>query len=420
MGVDSWGVDYGLLDGRGRLIENPVHHRDRRTDGAMEALFAEVPAREVYERTGIQHMPINTLVQLYAAVRADQASLEIAETLLLIPDLFHFWLSGVAMSEYTNATTTQCLDPRAQAWATELLERLRLPASLLPELVRPATSLGSLRPEVAGRTRLRRAVVVAPATHDTASAVTAVPFRQRGSVYISAGTWSLVGMELDSPLISDEAFAANLTNEGGIDGTVRLLKNVNGLWLVHECRRAWADDGEALSYEGSSGLPKRLHRSSRCWIRTSRFSCSRIDARTDSPGVCASRAARAGGAWSDHQMRHRQPALKYRYDRAADVTGSVPAELTSSAEVLATHCSVRLPPTPRASRSRGAGGGNGRRNLLGQAIALGELGSLEEARAVVRASFAPRIFEPSGLTEWVAAHERFRGSSAARKPRSAR
>ncbi|MGH3119078.1 MAG: rhamnulokinase, partial [Gaiellales bacterium] len=193
VGVDSWGVDYGLLDGQGRLIENPVHHRDRRTDGAMEALFAEVPAREVYERTGIQHMPINTLVQLYAAVRANEASLEIADALLLIPDLFHFWLSGVATSEYTNATTTQCLDPRAQAWATELLERLRMPATLLPELVRPATQLGSLLPEVAGRTRLRRAVVVAPATHDTASAVTAIPFRRPGSVYISAGTWSLVG-----------------------------------------------------------------------------------------------------------------------------------------------------------------------------------------------------------------------------------
>jgi rhamnulokinase len=156
VGVDSWGVDYSLLDGDGRLIENPVHHRDRRTDGVMETLFAEVPAREIYERTGIQLMPINTLVQLYAAVAAGEQSLEIAEMLLLIPDLFHYWLSGVATSEYTNATTTQCLDPRVQAWATELLERLRLPAKVLPELVRPATPLGPLLPEVAERTRLRR------------------------------------------------------------------------------------------------------------------------------------------------------------------------------------------------------------------------------------------------------------------------
>ena len=161
VGVDSWGVDYALLDADERLIENPVHHRDRRTDGAMEALFAEIPAREIYERTGIQLMPINTLVQLYAAAAAKEPALEIAETLLLIPDLFHLWLSGVATSEYTNATTTQFLDPRAQTWATELLERLGLPAKVLPELVRPATPLGALLPEVAERTRLRRAVVVA-------------------------------------------------------------------------------------------------------------------------------------------------------------------------------------------------------------------------------------------------------------------
>jgi rhamnulokinase len=180
VGIDTWGVDFGLLDRDGRLVQNPVHHRDRRTDGAMDALFAEVPAREVYERTGIQLMPINTLVQLYAAVTADERSLEIAETLLLMPDLLHYWLSGVAACEYTNATTTQCLDPRAQAWDVDLLERLGIPSGVFPEVVRPATVLGALLDGVADRTRLRRVVVVAPATQDTASAVAAVPFRDRG------------------------------------------------------------------------------------------------------------------------------------------------------------------------------------------------------------------------------------------------
>ena len=202
-----------------------------------------------------------------------------------------------------------------------------MPASLLPELVRPATSLGSLRPEVAGRTRLRRAVVVAPATHDTASAVTAVPFRQRGSVYISAGTWSLVH-GARSPLISDEAFAANLTNEGGIDGTVRLLKNVNGLWLVHECRRAWADDGEALSRR-LVGLAERLHRSSRCWIRTSRFSCSRDRC----PNGFARRVRRSRSP-SRRGLERSSDASSTAWrsstgtiELLADVTGVVPAEL---------------------------------------------------------------------------------------------
>ena len=274
----------------------------------MEALFAEVPAREIYERTGIQLMPINTLVQLYAAVAAGDRSLEIAETLLLIPDLFHFWLSGVAISEYTNATTTQFLDPRAQAWATELLERLGLPAKVLPELVRPATPLGPLLPEVAERTRLRRAVVVVPATHDTASAVAAVPFRQRGSVYISAGTWSLVGVELDSPLISDEAFAANLTNEGGIDNTVRLLKNVNGMWLVHECQRAWADEGNALDFDEL--VRARARRS--CAHLADRPGrpepdAAGVDAGAHSAGVSRSRAARARRPGSGRQVHRREP-----------------------------------------------------------------------------------------------------------------
>ena len=413
VGVDSWGVDYGLIDGQGRLLENPVHHRDRRTDGAMEALFAEVPAREIYERTGIQHMPINTLVQLYAAVRADEASLEIAEALLLIPDLFHFWLSGVATSEYTNATTTQCLDARAQTWATELLERLRLPATLLPGLVRPATPLGLLLPEVAGRTRLRRAVVVAPATHDTASAVTAVPFRQRGSVYISAGTWSLVGMELDSPLITDKSFTANLTNEGGIGGTVRLLKNVNGMWLVHECQRAWAEEGDALSFEALVRLAE-----------ASPPLVSLMDPDEPllmQPGSMPERIRQACA-----QAAQPEPvgpgatvrcvidslALKYRYtiELLGQVTGAVPGELhivgggaRNALLCQATADATGLPVLAGPDEATVVG------NLLGQAIALGELSSLEEARVVVRASFAPRVFEPSRQTEWEAAYDRFRG-----------
>jgi len=412
VGIDSWGVDYGLLDRDGRLIENPVHHRDRRTDGVMEALFAEVPAREIYERTGIQLMPINTLVQLYAAVMAGAQSLQIAETLLLIPDLFHFWLSGVATSEYTNATTTQCLDPRAQAWATELFERLGLPAGVLPELVRPATPLGPLLPEVAERTRLRRAVVVVPATHDTASAVAAVPFRQRESVYISAGTWSLVGMELDSPLITDAAFAANLTNEGGIDGTVRLLKNVNGMWLVHECQRAWASGGNAFDFEELVGL-----------AQAAPAHASFIDPDDSSlmhPGSMPERirqACRDAG-----QSEPTTPgaivrciveslALKYRYtiELLSRVTGVAPLEIhvvgggaRNSLLCQSTADATGLPVLAGPEEATVVG------NLLGQAIALGELSSLEEARAVVRASFEPRIFEPTREAEWEDGYARVR------------
>ena len=412
VGVDSWGVDYALLDGDGRLIENPVHHRDRRTDGAMEALFARVPAREIYERTGIQLMPINTLVQLYAAVAAGDRSLEIAETLLLIPDLFHFWLSGVATSEYTNATTTQFLDPRAQAWATELLERLGLPARVLPELVRPATPLGSLLPEVAERTRLRRAVVVAPATHDTASAVAAVPFRHPGSVYISAGTWSLVGLEVDAPLISDEAFAANLTNEGGIDNTVRLLKNVNGMWLVHECQRAWAAEGTTFEFDELV----RLARSAPAHVSL----VDPDDATLLQPGSMPERIRQVCvGVGQPEPAGHGAVvrcivdslALKYRYtiELLTRVAGVVPAEVHvvgggARNELLCQSVAdaTGLPVLAGPAEATVVG------NLLGQAIALGELSSLEEARAIVRGSFEPRVFEPTQQEEWGVANERFR------------
>ena len=412
VGVDSWGVDYALLDADERLIENPVHHRDRRTDGAMEALFADIPAREIYERTGIQLMPINTLVQLYAAVAAKEPALEIAETLLLIPDLFHLWLSGVATCEYTNATTTQFLDPRAQTWATELLERLGLPASVLPELVRPATPLGALLPEVAERTRLRRAVVVAPATHDTASAVAAVPFRRPGSAYISAGTWSLVGVELDSPLISDEAFAANLTNEGGIDDTVRLLKNVNGMWLVHECQRAWAAEGNPLDFDELV----RLAQDAPAHVTL----IDPDDASLMQPGSMPERIRQV--SLSGKQPEPNVPgavvrcivdslALKYRYtvDLLARVTGTAPSEIHvvgggARNELLcqSTADATGLPVLAGPEEATVVG------NLLGQAIALGELSSLDDARAVVRTSFEPRVFEPTRRAEWDAAYERFR------------
>src|SRR5581483_9307761 len=246
--VDSWGVDFGLLDARGRLVQNPVHYRDARRGQAMEGVLARVPARELYERTGIQLMPLNTVFELAAMAAEPDPALDVAETLLMIPDLLQYWLCGVRVAELTNATTTQCFDPRAGGWATDLLERLDVPRRLLPQLVQPGTRLTRLSAPVADETRLGDAEVVAVASHDTGSAVAAVPFRRPDSVFVSAGTWSLVGLELQAPLIDDASFAANLTNEGGVAGTFRLLRNVTGLWVLHECRRVWALEGRRLSF----------------------------------------------------------------------------------------------------------------------------------------------------------------------------
>ena len=254
--VDSWGVDFGLIDSSGRLVQNPVHYRDARRARAMDGVLARVPARELYDRTGIQLMPINTVFELGAMAGESDPALDAAGTMLLIPDLLHYWLCGASTTEFTNATTTQCFDPHSGDWATDLLERLDVPTGLLPDVVQPGTRLAPLSRGVAEETGLHDAEVVAVATHDTGSAVAAVPFRHPDSVYISVGTWSLVGLEVQAPVITDAAFAANLTNEGGVGGTFRLLRNVTGLWLIHECRRVWAQEGREHSFDQLVALAK--------------------------------------------------------------------------------------------------------------------------------------------------------------------
>ena len=251
IGVDSWGVDFGLLDEAGALIEPPVHYRDGRTAGEMDRVFRRVPKGEIFRTTGIQFMPINTLFQLSAAVRLGDAALARAHTMLLTPDLFHYWLSGERVAEYTIASTGQMLDAAARGWATGLLDQLGLPTRILPPLVPPGTVLAPLQGALMDRLGWHIPVpVVAPGAHDTASAVAAVPDLDDRSAYLSSGTWSLLGVETREPVINDLSFVMNFTNEGGVGGTIRLLKNVMGLWLVQECVRAWERDGKTRPLKG--------------------------------------------------------------------------------------------------------------------------------------------------------------------------
>lgn len=248
LAVDAWGVDFGLLDRNGALISNPYHHRDARNRGMVEKLTARVPASEVYRLTGIQFMQINTLCQLLAL--EGSPLLDAADSLLTIPDLICYWLTGETACEFTAATTTQLYDQRAGGWAPKLVEEAGLSEGMMPAVMEPGSQLGRLRPEHGQGTLQKNGVpVVAAAAHDTASAVVAVPARGESFAYISSGTWSLVGVELASPVICEEALEENFTNEGGFGGTVRFLKNVMGLWLVQECRRAWAWEGRYYSYE---------------------------------------------------------------------------------------------------------------------------------------------------------------------------
>jgi rhamnulokinase len=233
IGVDGWGVDYGLLGADAQLVEDPVCYRDKRTRGVPEEVFSRVPREEVFARTGIQFLEFNTLYQLKA--QTDAGLPPAARRLLLIPDLVHFFLSGRAVTEYTNATTTQMLDAKTGTWDLPLLERLALPAHLLTEIVPAGTDLGPLSAQAAAETGLPGVRVVAPATHDTGSAVVGAPL-EKGWAYISSGTWSLAGVERTSPLLGADVARHNFSNEGGAFGTIRFLKNVMGLWILESCR----------------------------------------------------------------------------------------------------------------------------------------------------------------------------------------
>ena len=409
--VDAWAVDFGLLDAAGQLIENPVHYRDVRRAAAVQDVFAQVPARELYERTGIQLLPINTVFELAGMAARHDPALAAADALLLIPDLFHHWLCGSRTSEFTNATTTQCFDAATSTWATDLLERLEIPTRIFPDVVAPGTPLGVLTAEAQAATGLESATVVAVGTHDTGSAVAAVPFNRKGSIFLSVGTWSLVGVELDEPLISDATFAANLTNEGGVAGTFRLLRNVTGLWLLHECRRSWADRGQEHTFDELVGLARTAPR-----LR------SFVDPNAEvfgEPGDMPSRIRQfcrqtnqpePTGIGETARCILESLALAHAetVDMLRGVTGSDPAELHvvgggARNELLCawTAEATGLPLLAGPEEATLVG------NLLVQAMALGEIGSLDEARDVVRASFVPTTYEPEQGAEWQEARERF-------------
>ncbi|HEX2905464.1 MAG TPA: rhamnulokinase family protein, partial [Phototrophicaceae bacterium] len=245
IGVDTWGVDFGLLDRDGHLLANPVHYRDARTNDMMEWVFERVPRREVFERTGIQFMQLNTLYQIASLVKNQSPVLENAALFLTIPDLLNYWLSGARVSEFTIATTTQFYNPRAQGWDTELLERIGVPTRILPEIVPSGTRLGDYN----------GIPVIATAGHDTGSAVAAVPTITQNYAYLSSGTWSLLGLELDNPVINEAAYTANMTNEGGVEGKFRFLRNITGMWLVQQSRQTWQEQtGKTFEYAELAAL----------------------------------------------------------------------------------------------------------------------------------------------------------------------
>ncbi len=418
VGVDTWGVDFGLLDVRGRLLANPVHYRDGRTEGMPDLAFAVVPRDEIYAATGIQFMPINTLYQLWSMVRAGDPLLGQADRLLMMADLFHHFLAGSAVAEYTNASTSQCLDPVTREWARPLLERFGIPTGILPPVVAPGTVLGPVRADIADETGLRDARVVAPGSHDTASAVVGAPLAGPTTAFLSSGTWSLIGLEMPAPVISAASLAANLTNEGGVGGTVRLLRNVVGLWLVQESRRALWPAGDAPSYEELAVLAEAAPAFT-AFIDPD-------DERFLRPGNLPARVrafcAETGQPAPDDNgtlIRVVLESLALRYAVAVDelarasghpieaihvVGGGSNNRLLCRLTAGATGLPVRAGPVEATASG----------NLCVQAIAAGELASIAEARELIARSFPVTAYEPAG--DWAEARARFNGLTARGRP----
>jgi rhamnulokinase len=412
LGVDTWGVDFALLGRDGTLLGNPRHYRDPHTEGVMDEAFRRVPRAEIFRQTGIQFMRFNTLFQLLALQRDRSPLLDVAETLLFMPDLFHYFFTGIKVNEFTDASTSQMLDPTTRGWAYGLVRSFGLPEKVLGTLVQPGTILGPLRPSVAAETGLNAAPVIAPASHDTASAIAAVPASGDSWAYISSGTWSLMGVELPAPLVNEAALEANFTNEGGVGGTTRFLKNIMGLWLVQECRRAWERAGTKYSYDDLTRLAQEappfaflVDPDDTSFILPANMPAALADycrrrgkPAPERPGDCV-RCALESLALAYRWVLEKLEALTGRRRDVIHVVGGG-SQNALLCQFTADACNRPVLAGPVEATAIG--------NVLVQALGVGALGSLAEARAVVRQSFEVHTYKPQNPAAWEAPYEQFR------------
>jgi sugar (pentulose or hexulose) kinase len=405
IGVDSWGVDFGLLDADGKLIENPYHYRDSRTNGITEKAFELMSKREIYESTGLQFLPFNSVYQLLAMRLNNSAALAKAANLIFIADLFSYYLCGEIFGEYSLASTSQFMDMKTGQWSKDVLEKLSLPIDIMPRIVEPGTVVGPLAAGIAEEPGCGPIPVIAIGSHDTASAVVAVPAAGDANwAYLSSGTWSLMGVEVPQAIVNDKTFEYEFTNEGGVENTLRLLKNIMGLWLMQECRRQWQREGTDLSYDELEALAKKAEPFAR-----------NIDVDYNgflAPGGMPKRindylTGTGQKAIDDKGQMIRtileNLALKYRSimgaveDVAGDtievlhiVGGGIQNELLC--QFTANALAKKVVTGPIEATAIG--------NILMQARATGQIGTLAEAREIVRNSFELREYEPQETTLW--------------------
>ncbi len=419
VGVDTWGVDIALLDRNGMIVGLPYAYRDPRTDTAMEEVFKIVPQKELYRMTGIQFMQFNTLFQLYAYKRDHSPLMEIATDILFIPDALCYLFSGIKKNEFSIASTSQFLRPGKLEYEQKLFDALGLNSSLMQELVLPGTILGDLKPEVQKETGSKAIPVVAVAAHDTASAIASVPATGRNWAYISSGTWSLMGIESDHPHISEEIQKLNFTNEGGVEGTTRFLKNIMGLWLLQECRRIWSVDHNYT-------WPEMVEMS----LKAQPFKCLiDPDARDflnpgDMPAAIAAYCIKTGQPEPENHGEiirtiFESLALKYRatldsiiavspvkIEKIHIIGGGANNELLCQYTSNATNLQVYAGPTEATAIG----------NIMMQAKALGAVSSLEEIRKMVFESFETKVFTPIDANTWSFQSLRFKSITSNLQP----
>lgn len=404
LALDTWGVDFALLDRNGALLGNPHHYRDTRTNGMLKKAFSRVPREQIFAQTGIQFMQINTLYQLLSLVEQKSPLLEAAHTFLTIPDLFNYWLSGAIACEFTNATTTQCFDPVRRAWALPLLEQMSIPTRILPPVCQPGTALGSLRPEIAAKTGAGLIPVIAPACHDTGSAVVAVPAEGKDFAWLSSGTWSIMGVEADVPCLDERALTYNFTNEGGVFGTWRLSKNIMGLWLVQECKREWGISYDEITQLAAQAAPflAVLDPDAALFLHPGNM-----------PAKIQQFCAESGQKVPQKRgeiirVALESLALKYRLtlERLETLTGKPLSPLhiigggtkNRLLNQFAADC-LNRPVITGPVEATAIG------NILMQAITLGHLSDLNQARALVRASFEVETYQPGERAGWDEAYQ---------------
>lgn len=412
IGIDSWAVDFGLLDQNGELLGNPYHYRDPHTDGIMEEVLDVLGKEEIFSHTGIQLLPFNTMYQLYALKKANPSLLERAETLLMIPDLLRYFLTGEKKSEFTNATTTQLFNPNTSDWDWELISLLGLPAAIFPkDILKPGGEAGRLMPSVCGELGVPAAPVIAVGEHDTASAVVGIPAETKEFAYFICGTWSLIGTELDEPLMTQQALDWNFTNEGGVGGTYRLLKNIMGLWIFQRCQADWEKDGKRYT---SGELVKLAGQADgfRSWIdpdhgmflnpvnmpEAIKDFCRKTDQNVpETPGAIV-RCVLESLAFKYRFILERIEALTGKeYEGLHMAGGGIRNELLCqyTANVLAR----KVWAGPAEASVIG--------NIAVQAIALGMFWDVWDARQAIKRSFSQKTYAPKDTAAWEKAYRHF-------------